>query len=224
MFCLYRLACPVVKSRPIAALAAFRECSAISTPPTSTTEAGAKTADGSSVAAAVSQSSQVMVDRGDIFKRYPPQSGGVVRHAWVETLNADEPKTGATVRLHPEVWSVKPRLDIIKANLEWQLNYKHMSYEHVKSRHEMPPPPSPGRPWPKKGTGRARHSSWRYVFICSHYSQSPASIFLYVWISAGTRRGLKNKKTFSVGDFTLNDLKRLTFGLPPLDYECVNTL
>ena len=180
MFSLYRCACPIVKSRTTAALAAFRECSAVNTPPTSTIETDAKIADGSSVAA-VSHSSQIMVDRGDIFKRYPPQSGGVVRHAWVETLDADEPKTGTTVRLHPEVWSVKPRLDIIKANLEWQLNYKHMSYEHVKSRHEMPPPPSPGRPWPKKGTGRARHSSWRYVFIyvvlCSH---SPGYILVYV--------------------------------------------
>ena len=166
MLSLYRCACPIVKSRTTAAVAAFRECSAVNTPPTSTIENDAKITDGSSVAA-VSHSSQIMVARGDIFKRYPPQAGGVARHAWVETLVADEPKTGTTVRLHPEVWSVKPRLDIIKTNLEWQLNYKHMSYEHVKSRHEMPPPPSPGRPWPKKGTGRARHSSWRYVFIHS---------------------------------------------------------
>ena len=83
--------------------------------------------------------------RDDIFKRYPPQPGGVAKYAWVETLNPEAPKTGSTVRLHPEVWSVQPRLDIIKANLDWQLNYKHMSYEHAKSRHEMPPPPRPGR-------------------------------------------------------------------------------
>jgi hypothetical protein len=104
-----------------------------------------------------------MLTRDDIFTRYPPQKGGVVREAWVETLDTiAESKSGDILRLHPEVWSVKPRMDLIKANLEWQLSYKHMSYEHAKSRHEMPPPETPGRPWQKKGTGRARHSSIRY--------------------------------------------------------------
>ena len=160
MFSLSRCARPIVKFRATASAALngfFRECSTSSTSSTGTDTK--VTVDGS----VVSHSSQALIDRGDIFKRYPPLSGGVVRHAWVETLDAAQPKTGATVRLHPEVWSVKPRLDIIKANLDWQLTYKFMSYEHVKHRKEMPEAPRPGRPWPKKGTGRARHSSWRYV-------------------------------------------------------------
>ena len=115
--------------------------------------------------------------RDDIFKRYPPQPGGVARYAWVETLDAEAPRTGSTVRLHPEVWSVQPCLDIIKANLDWQLNYKHMSYEHVKSRHEMPPPPRPGRPWPQKGMGRARHSSWRSpIFFSGGKAHGPRGV------------------------------------------------
>ncbi len=98
----------------------------------------------------------------DIFSRYPPAKGGVIREAWVETLNAEGPtKTGEVIRLHPDVWSVKPRLDIIKQNVEWQMWYKYMSYAHAKSRHEMPPQPTPGRPWPLKGTGRARHATVR---------------------------------------------------------------
>ena len=140
MFSLSRCARPIVKFRAATALAGFRECSTSDTSTTGSTD-DRVTTDGS----VVSHSSQALIDRGDIFKRYPPLSGGVVRHAWVETLDAARPKTGATVRLHPDVWSVKPRLDIIKANLDWQLNYKHMSYEHAKSRHEMPPPPRPGR-------------------------------------------------------------------------------
>ena len=79
-----------------------------------------------------------------------------------------------------------------------------------------------GRGQRKAREGPDTRPGGMYLYVVT--SQSPASIFLYVWISAGTRRGLKKKETFDVGDFTLNDLKRLTFGLPPLDYECVNTL
>ena len=178
MFSLYRCARPIVKLRATSALTGFRECSTSNTSTTGTDDARVAT-DGS----VVSHSSQTLIDRGDIFKRYPPLAGGVVRRAWVETLDAAEPKTGATVRLHPEVWSVKPRLDIIKDNLDWQLRYKFMSYEHVKHRKEMPDPPRPGRPWPKKGTGRARHSSWRYVHEVDKYFyfkdvQRPAKVLV----------------------------------------------
>ena len=38
------------------------------------------------------------------------------------------------IRLHPDVWAVRPRLDIIYENVEWQKWYKKVEYEYVKDR------------------------------------------------------------------------------------------
>jgi len=97
--------------------------------------------------------------REEIFARFPPANPAApVREAWLESIRPDETPS-RLLPLHPDIWSVRPRIDIIQENVEWQELYKKVSYLHMKTRHELP---NKGwRPWPQKGTGRARHASIR---------------------------------------------------------------
>ena len=117
--------------------------------------------------------------RLELFKTYPAAPGSVIREAWLETLDTtSDSRTGDLIPLHPEIWSARPRIDCIKENLDWQEIYKTVDYTHVKNRYQMPM--IPGRPWPQKGTGRARHRSQR----------SP------IWVGGGKTHGPKNPRSF----------------------------
>ena len=78
------------------------------------------------------------------------------REVWVESLDNSTTEDKDLLQLHPDVWSVKPRLDILWQNVNWQLRYKRVDYDEQKDSREMH---YGGRPWPQKGTGRARHGS-----------------------------------------------------------------
>ena len=67
-----------------------------------------------------------------------------------EEVVAEEAQDMELVRLHPDIWSVRPRIDIIELNLEWQMKYKTVSYEKQLNRYDMPKG-TIGRPWPQKG-------------------------------------------------------------------------
>lgn len=96
--------------------------------------------------------------RQAVFDRYPPRSVGDPRLAWVESLDRRTHERGSRdlIRLHPDVWAVKPRLDVLWQNIDWQKRFRTVEYERQKDRQEMHVGP---RPWPIKGTGRARHRS-----------------------------------------------------------------
>lgn len=101
------------------------------------------------------------------------------REVWVENFNTfDEEKLGL-IHLHPDVFAVNPRIDIIHQNVRWQRMYRYVSFAHTKSRAEVR---GGGRkPWRQKGTGRARHGSirsplWRGGGI-AHGPRSPKSYF-----------------------------------------------
>uniref|UniRef100_A0AAR5QE61 Large ribosomal subunit protein uL4m n=2 Tax=Dendroctonus ponderosae TaxID=77166 RepID=A0AAR5QE61_DENPD len=81
------------------------------------------------------------------------------RQVWLESLDTiDERKLGL-LELHPKVFGAAPRIDIIHQNVRWQTLYRYVSFAHTKSRFEVR---GGGRkPWPQKGTGRARHGSIR---------------------------------------------------------------
>jgi len=99
----------------------------------------------------------VMIMKNDIFNKYTPKNVTQTRQVWVESL--DESDSGLSkdlIPLHPDVWSVKPRLDILWQNIDWQLRYKRVDYDVQKDSKEMH---YGGRPWPQKGSGRARHRS-----------------------------------------------------------------
>ena len=122
----------------------------------------------------------VFHDRQDFFDKYPPTNPTAPREAWVETLettNVDV--TNEVIQLHPDVWSVRPRLDMIWANIEWQKWYKKIDWEYVKDRYEMEYT-SGQRLWPQKGQGRARHKT----------TTSP------IWIQGGKAHGNKGPRSY----------------------------
>ncbi|XP_045607885.1 large ribosomal subunit protein uL4m [Procambarus clarkii] len=83
-----------------------------------------------------------------------------VREAWIETLDTSAPSPlVGLMHLHPKVFADYPRLDIIHENVVWQQKYRMVNYAHTKLRSEVA---GGGRkPYPQKGSGRARHGSIR---------------------------------------------------------------
>jgi len=91
-----------------------------------------------------------------------PIQYGVERQVWVENLDTREEEKRDIIDLHPDVWAVYPRLDLIHANLVWQSKYNTVNYNHVKGVKEMIYSYGGGaKPWAQKGTGRARQGSKR---------------------------------------------------------------
>ncbi|XP_034290208.1 large ribosomal subunit protein uL4m [Pantherophis guttatus] len=79
--------------------------------------------------------------------------------AWIESLQHYNARHLGLADLHPDVFAVMPRLDILHSVAMWQKNFKRISYARAKTRAEMR---GGGRkPWRQKGTGRARHGSIR---------------------------------------------------------------
>ncbi|KAM6942445.1 large ribosomal subunit protein uL4m [Lycodopsis pacificus] len=79
--------------------------------------------------------------------------------AWVETLERRGGEPLGLAELHPDVFAVPPRLDILHQVAIWQKNFKRVSHANTKIRSEVR---GGGRkPWNQKGSGRARHGSIR---------------------------------------------------------------
>ncbi|CDW59925.1 ribosomal protein L4:L1 family protein [Trichuris trichiura] len=96
-------------------------------------------------------SSQWRLDKWNKFLEIP--------QAWVSSLDKVEENRVGLVPLHPDVFRVVPRIDILHQNVVWQLNYRSVSFVKALTRGEMP---GGGRkPWPQKGLGKARHGSIR---------------------------------------------------------------
>ncbi|XP_045445161.1 39S ribosomal protein L4, mitochondrial isoform X2 [Pipistrellus kuhlii] len=91
--------------------------------------------------------------------------------AWVESLRGFEQERVGLAELHPDVFSTAPRLDILHQVAIWQKNFKRISYAKTKTRAEVR---GGGRkPWPQKGSGRARHGSIRSPIWRGDYGHSP---------------------------------------------------
>lgn len=100
------------------------------------------------------------------------------KQAWLESLQTYEDQKLGLIDLHPQIFGVYPRIDIIHQNIVWQTTYKKINYDFAKSRAEMR---GGGRkPWPQKGTGRARHGSVR----------SP------IWHKGGCAKGPRGPKAY----------------------------
>ncbi|XP_073510203.1 large ribosomal subunit protein uL4m [Phyllobates terribilis] len=102
------------------------------------------------------------------------------RTVWLESLSEeedDEPRS--LVQLHPDVFDVPPRIDVLHQVVTWQRNFKRISYAKTKTRAEVR---GGGRkPWPQKGTGRARQGSirsplWRGGGV-AHGPRGPTSYY-----------------------------------------------
>ncbi|XP_008120636.1 large ribosomal subunit protein uL4m [Anolis carolinensis] len=99
--------------------------------------------------------------------------------AWVESLKHYDARHMGLADLHPDVFAVMPRIDILHTVATWQRNFKRISYAKTKTRAEVR---GGGRkPWRQKGSGRARHGSirspiWRGGGV-AHGPRGPTSYF-----------------------------------------------
>lgn len=98
---------------------------------------------------------------------------------WVQTLMKSDDEPLGLTELHPDVFAVPPRLDILHQVEIWQRNFKRVSHAKTKVRSEV----SGGgrKPWRQKGSGRARHGSirspiWRGGGV-SHGPRGPTSYY-----------------------------------------------
>ncbi|XP_041959854.1 large ribosomal subunit protein uL4m [Alosa pseudoharengus] len=81
------------------------------------------------------------------------------KQTWVESLASRDFKPLGLVDLHPDVFAVQARIDILHEVEIWQKNFKRVSHAKTKVRSEVR---GGGRkPWNQKGSGRARHGSIR---------------------------------------------------------------
>ncbi|XP_078496235.1 large ribosomal subunit protein uL4m [Lissotriton helveticus] len=99
--------------------------------------------------------------------------------AWLESLRSYEDERLGLVDLHPDVFTVMPRIDVLHQVAVWQRNFKRISHAKTKSRAEVR---GGGRkPWQQKGSGRARQGSirsplWRGGGL-AHGPRGPTSYF-----------------------------------------------
>ncbi|TWW59076.1 39S ribosomal protein L4, mitochondrial [Takifugu flavidus] len=98
---------------------------------------------------------------------------------WVETLEKEDSEPLGLAHLHPDVFAVPPRLDILHMVEIWQRNFKRISHAHTKVRSEVRG--GGKKPWRQKGSGRARHGSirsplWRGGGV-SHGPRGPTSYY-----------------------------------------------
>lgn len=98
---------------------------------------------------------------------------------WVQTLMKPNDEPLGLTELHPDVFAVPPRLDILHQVEIWQKNFKRISHANTKTRAEVR---GGGRkPWRQKGSGRARHGSirsplWRGGGV-AHGPRGPTSYY-----------------------------------------------
>ncbi|RVE76682.1 hypothetical protein OJAV_G00011410 [Oryzias javanicus] len=99
--------------------------------------------------------------------------------AWVESLQTEAGEPLGLAQLHPDVFGVNPRMDILHDVEKWQRNYKRVSHAHTKVRSEVRG--GGKKPWRQKGSGKARHGSirspiWRGGGV-SHGPRGPTSYY-----------------------------------------------
>jgi len=146
------------------------------------------------------------VDKFDL-NEYKPQYGRK-QEAWLQTLKSQQEQNLNIISLHQDVFAVYPRVDIIHQNIVWQQKYNRIDHNHVKNVKEMIHwHGGGGKPWPQKGTGRARHGSTRSPQWKNggkvHGPKAPKSYF-YMLPFASRVQGLTHTLTIK---FLQDDIK-----------------
>lgn len=94
------------------------------------------------------------------------------RQAWVETFLGVDKKQFGIIDLHPKVFGVFPRIDHASEVIKWQQTYREVNYLCMPTRNELPG--GTLKPWPQKGTGRARHGSVNSpIFLKGGWARGP---------------------------------------------------
>uniref|UniRef100_F7HZ47 Large ribosomal subunit protein uL4m n=2 Tax=Callithrix jacchus TaxID=9483 RepID=F7HZ47_CALJA len=139
--------------------------------------------------------------------------------AWVESLRGFEQEHVGLADLHPDVFATAPRLDILHQVAIWQKNFKRISYAKTKTRAEVR---GGGRkPWPQKGSGRARHGSirsplWRGGGV-AHGPRGPTSYY-YMLPMKVRALGLKVALTVKLAQDDLHIVDSLELPTPDPQY------
>ncbi|XP_016063438.1 PREDICTED: 39S ribosomal protein L4, mitochondrial [Miniopterus natalensis] len=143
--------------------------------------------------------------------------------AWVESLRGFEQERVGLAELHPDIFSTAPRLDILHQVSIWQKNFKRISYAKTKTRAEVR---GGGRkPWPQKGSGRARHGSirspiWRGGGV-AHGPRGPTSYYYMLPMKVRVQ-GLKVALTIKLAQDNLHIVDSLE--LPTADPQYLTEL
>lgn len=95
------------------------------------------------------------------------------RESWVDNFDdIDVEEKRGLIQLNPRIFSIFPRLDLIYENVKWQKDINNVEWIEMPHRVEldrMGP-----RPWPQKGTGRARHRDKRSpIWIMGGWANPP---------------------------------------------------
>ncbi|KAM9491000.1 large ribosomal subunit protein uL4m [Salvelinus alpinus] len=138
---------------------------------------------------------------------------------WVETLERRDSETLGLVDLHPDVFAVPTRIDILHEVELWQRSFKRISHAHTKVRSEVR---GGGRkPWRQKGSGKARHGSirspiWRGGGV-SHGPRGPTS-FYYMLPMKVRVQGLKIALSSKLAQDYLHVVDTLNIPTPDPQY------
>ncbi|XP_018647621.1 putative 50s ribosomal protein L4 [Schistosoma mansoni] len=108
------------------------------------------------------------------------------RLTWLETLkpvgvskSSNSQSLLGMIDLHPDIFAVFPRIDLVHKNLYWQAHYRLIDWRCITTRAEL----SYGtrkKPWPQKGTGKARHGNRR----------------THIWLTGGQCKGPRGPESF----------------------------
>ena len=94
------------------------------------------------------------------------------RQAWLENFIGQPKELYGIIELHPSVFGVFPRIDFITRAILWQYEYRKVDYLSMPTRNELPG--GTKKPWPQKGTGRARHGSVNSpIFLRGGWAHGP---------------------------------------------------
>lgn len=145
------------------------------------------------------------------------------KQAWLEGLSTLEDVKLGIVDLHPDIFGIYPRTDIVHQNVLWQRSYRRISYATSKSRAELP---GGGRkPWPQKGSGRARHGSIRSpIWNKGGSAMGPRGPTSYFYMLSANLRAMGLRSMLSI-KFAQDDLHIVeNLEIPMDDPEYLTTL
>ncbi|KAF2358018.1 50S ribosomal protein uL4 [Trinorchestia longiramus] len=155
------------------------------------------------------------------FPTFETRSTQAPREALVESLQHED--LVGLVSMNPEVFAQFPLLHVINDNVTWQKKYNKITTEHAYTRHECR---GGGRkPWPQKGTGRARHGSVRSpLFMKGGVARGPRRNIPSFYMLSLSTRILGLTSTLSA-KFAQDDLKVIeNLDMPTGDPEYIDNL
>lgn len=148
------------------------------------------------------------------------------KQAWLENIDTVNSEKLGIIDLHPDIFSVPPRMDILHTNVKWQQMYKKIDWTRLPTRAELPG--SGKKPWRQKRTGMHRAGSrrapqWRHGGI-AHGPRGPKTWY-YMLSYAEREQGLRTALSVKYAQDDLHIVDSLEIPTDDPDYiqELVDT-